>query len=120
MLQIEPDLMKTVCINLLDNAKKGVAYGSGSIDLCGESSGDEYVIKISDNGKGLESCELSRITEAFYVVDKSRARLQGGVGLDLAICAEIIKLHGASMEFESEVGRGTCVTVKLKGFDSHV
>ena len=59
--------------------------------------------------------ELSRITEAFYMVDKSRSRQQGGAGLGLAICLEIVKRHGGTMTFKSIQGKGTMVRIFLDG-----
>jgi len=47
-------------------------------------------------------------------VDKSRSRVQGGVGLGLRLCDEIAALHGGEMAFESQPGKGTSVTIKLK------
>ena len=58
--------------------------------------------------------ELPRITEPFYMVDKSRARRAGGSGLGLSLCAEIARVHGSTLEFESEPGRGTTVRLLLK------
>ena len=58
---------------------------------------------------------LAHLTEAFYRVDKSRARAQGGVGLGLALCQKIAALHDGSIPFASREGGGTCVTVLLKG-----
>lgn len=49
------------------------------------------------------------------MVDKSRSRTQGGAGLGLAVCQRIVTLHGGTLEFESELGRGTRVSVCLKG-----
>ena len=48
-------------------------------------------------------------------MDKSRSRAQGGVGLGLSLCNEIVRLHKGTMSFASRVGNGTCVTVELKG-----
>ena len=70
---------------------------------------------MADNGRGMPEQELSKITDAFYRVDKSRSRAQGGAGLGLALCNEIVSVHGGSMTFESAVGKGTIVTVTLKG-----
>ncbi len=49
------------------------------------------------------------------MVDKSRARAQGGVGLGLALCQRIVALHGGSLALESIWGEGTTVTIQLKG-----
>ena len=68
-----------------------------------------------DPGRGIPPEELSRITDPFYMVDKSRARAAGGAGLGLSLCNEIVQLHGGTMQFESRVGNGTVVTVELKG-----
>ena len=104
--EIEPDLMESVCLNLLDNARKAVEK-EGLIRLEGIRTEGGYCIRVTDNGRGIPREELARITEPFYMVDKSRARTQGGSGLGLAICRRIVALHGGQLEFESELGRGT-------------
>ena len=111
---IEPDLMETVCLNLLDNARKATPEG-GEITLSGRAEEGGYVIQVSDTGRGVPPEELGRITEPFYMVDKSRARAQGGAGLGLALCRRIVELHGGRMEFESTLGQGTTARVYLKG-----
>lgn len=111
-LLIEPDLIKTVCINLLDNARKSI-FRDGRVWLMGKRVGDQYRISVIDNGRGMEQHELHKITNPFYMVDKSRARLQGGAGLGLSICAEIAALHDSALEFKSEPDKGTCVSVRL-------
>ena len=58
---------------------------------------------------------LAHLTEAFYRVDKSRARAQGGAGLGLALCERIAVLHGGAIHFASTPGQGTTVTVSLEG-----
>ena len=68
-----------------------------------------------DNGRGIAESELDKITEAFYRVDKSRSRMQGGVGLGLTLCKEITALHHGSLKFDSSPGAGTRVTVTLYG-----
>ena len=111
---IEPDLIKTVCMNLLDNAAKAIEE-NGEISLKGSTLPEGYQIEVTDNGKGIPQEELSRITEAFYMVDKSRSRAQGGAGLGLSICRKIIELHGGTLSFKSEIGKGTSVYIVLKG-----
>ncbi|MEY8260970.1 HAMP domain-containing sensor histidine kinase [Oscillospiraceae bacterium 50-60] len=113
---MEPDLMETVCLNLLDNARKAMEDG-GDILLEGLCEENCPVIRVTDSGKGIPEEELDRVTEAFYMVDKSRARRQGGAGLGLALCRRIVDLHGGALELESRPGQGTRVTVRLKGAD---
>ncbi len=111
---LEPDLMETVLLNLLDNARKAMEHG-GVIRLEGAGEAGGYVIRVADTGKGIPPEDLGRVTEAFYMVDKSRARAQGGAGLGLALCRRIVDLHGGRMELQSEVGAGTAISVHLKG-----
>lgn len=114
VIPMETELMETVFINLLDNARKAID-GRGKIVLSGKKQGKEYIVTITDSGKGMAKQELSKITDAFYMIDKSRSRKQGGVGLGLAICKEILTLHGFDIKFDSEVGVGTTVTIIMGG-----
>ena len=114
---LEPDLMETACLNLLDNARKATPEG-GTIVLTGRAGeGGGYLIQVSDTGRGIPAEELSRITEPFYMVDKSRARAQGGAGLGLALCRDIVELHGGTLDFESVPGQGTTASIHLRGGD---
>lgn len=109
-LQGEPELLHSVFINLADNAAKSAAT---EIVLKGKALENEYEIVVCDNGQGIPEEELVRITEAFYMVDKSRSRRQGGAGLGLAICQKILDLHEAAMNFESRQGEGTWVKIRF-------
>ena len=96
--------METACLNLLDNARKATPEG-GTIVLTGRAGeGGGYLIQVSDTGRGIPAEELSRITEPFYMVDKSRARAQGGAGLGLALCRDIVELHGGTISARSGEG----------------
>lgn len=106
----EPELLHSVFINLADNAAKSAAT---EIVLRGKALADGYEIEVCDNGQGIPEEELVRITEAFYMVDKSRSRRQGGAGLGLAICQKILDLHEAEMIFESRQGEGTRVKIRF-------
>ena len=109
--------METVCVNLLDNARKAMENG-GEVLLEGFAEAGGWCIQVTDQGKGIPQGELERVTEAFYMVDKSRSRAQGGAGLGLALCRRIAELHGGGLEIESEPGRGTRVRVHWKGGDA--
>lgn len=114
--RMEPDLMGTVCANLLDNARKAMENG-GEVLLEGFPEERGCCVQVTDQGKGIPAGELDRVTEAFYMVDKSRARAQGGAGLGLALCRRIVELHGGRLEIQSEPGQGTRVRVHLQGGD---
>lgn len=111
-LYVEPDLMKTVLLNLLDNGRKAIEK-EGTLQLLGRKEAKGYAFYVCDNGKGMPPEEVSHITEAFYMIDKSRARRQGGAGLGLSICAEIVKRHNGTMNFQSLEGKGTRVRIFL-------
>lgn len=72
---MESDLVKSLIINLIDNAKKAID-DSGNILVVGRLTEEGCLITVADTGRGMKPEELSRITEAFYRVDKSRSRAQ--------------------------------------------
>lgn len=72
-------------------------------------------MSVIDGGKGIPQEALVHLTEAFYRVDKARVRSKGSAGLGLALCEKIVELHHGHMEFSSEEGVGTVVTVYLNG-----
>ena len=104
------DLLSSVFINFLDNAGKASKEGD-RILLSGQCERDGYTVSVEDHGRGIPKEELSKITEAFYMVDKSRSRKEGGAGLGLALCRKILELHRAVWKIESEPERGTKITV---------
>lgn len=111
---LEADLVKSLLYNLVDNAAKSMDSG-GIIAVWATAVPDGCQFQVADNGKGMEPEELTKITEAFYRVDKARSRSQGGAGLGLALCKQIVQLHNGDIRFASEPGRGTRVTVTLHG-----
>ena len=108
----EKDLLLTLITNLIDNARKASEPGK-TIELSGRKQEGRYRITVTDHGIGIPQEELKRITEAFFMVDKSRSRAQHGAGLGLAIGNKIAQLHGSELHFESEVGQGTTVWFDL-------
>ena len=111
---LEPELVKSLLINLIDNARKALGHG-GLIRISSQLTGTGCIIRVRDNGPGIPPEAIAHLTEAFYRVDKSRSRAQGGAGLGLALCSDIARLHNGSIEFESSRETGTCVTVHLNG-----
>jgi signal transduction histidine kinase len=107
-------LIMVLIINLLDNAIKA-SLDFGAIEIIDnfdrESNG--YVLMIKDYGAGIPEEDLDKIREPFYMVDKARDRANSGVGLGLAICDEICRVHNISLEIDSKIGEGTNVVLKF-------
>ncbi len=106
---VDFDLFKTMILNLIDNSLKA---GCKDLWISG-SKEDVYRIEIKDNGRGIPPEELGKITEAFYMVDKSRSRKQHGAGLGMFLVSKIAKIHRAKMEIESDGKTGTAVCLKF-------
>lgn len=113
----EPALLKTLIYNLIDNSCKASEQG-GKVLVRGACQGDRYAVCVGDYGRGIPKEELAKITEPFYMVDKSRARSMGGAGIGLALCNEIARLHGSSLNIKSEVGVGTAISFDVPMADS--
>ncbi len=109
----EKSLLEILLYNLVDNARKASNPGS-KITILGTPVPTGYCFAVKDRGRGIPPEAISRITEPFYMVDKSRARAEGGAGLGLALSKRIAELHGARLHYESIVGKGTVVTFVLR------
>lgn len=105
----EANLLKSVLLNLVDNACKASSEG-GLVEVLGKRVEGGYAFQVKDYGVGIPEEELKKVTEAFYMVDKSRSRSRNGAGLGLALCVEILRLHDSELEIESKVGEGTCIS----------
>ena len=99
-------LLSMLFYNLTENAIKACSAG-GKVKI----SCSECQAVIEDNGKGMTEEQLLHITEPFYRTDKSRSRAEGGAGLGLALCKQIVLTHKAKMNFESKIGQGTKIIV---------
>lgn len=108
------ELLLTVYVNLIDNARKASGDG-GRIRLEGRVPEDEAVYELSvvDYGIGMTPEETTRICDEFYMVDKSRSRREGGAGIGMSLVAIILDHHGAKLQIESAPGEGTCMKVRF-------
>jgi len=100
------DRLRRVLVNLVDNAIKYNEEG-GTVCLQADPTGDEVEIRVVDDGIGIPPEDLSRLTERFYRVDKSRSRNQGGTGLGLAIVKHILGAHDRTLHVDSTPGEGS-------------
>lgn len=105
-----------ICLfrNLLENAVRACLEGGHiSMEISGQT------VCVCDDGVGMKAEEICKITEPFYRIDKARSSKGGGTGLGLALCSEIVRLHGAELIFESQTAEegedgkntGTKVTI---------
>ena len=109
-IAMDRELFKSLLYNLLDNARKASPTG-GRLSFTAQAEGEKAVLKIRDWGQGIPPEELEKICQPFYMVDKSRSRKAGGAGLGLALCQAIVVAHQGTMEFWSQEGEGTQVTL---------
>jgi signal transduction histidine kinase len=107
------DLMKSLLINLIDNASK--ASEPGSVIRLRVSGGPDsgIIIEVADRGVGVSPEDIGRLTDPFYVADRSRSRKTGGSGLGLALVKRIADAHGAELVIDSVPAEGTTVRVAL-------
>lgn len=104
------ELLKCMLFNLVDNGSKA-CNSDGSVKLNAYYKDEKKVITVLDNGRGMTEEDMGHITEAFYRVDKSRSRAEGGVGLGLSLCEQIAVRHGATISFSSQPNQGTKVKI---------
>lgn len=107
-LNLDYDLIKSLIINLLDNASKASKPGQ-HIEL----KAYENTIEVRDFGIGIPKEEIRHIMDPFYRVDYSRSKEKGGSGLGLALVEKIADVHKAQIFIVSEVGQGTSFSIEL-------
>ena len=110
LVRVDRDLFISLLYNLIDNAVKASDDGQKSEIKCALNS-NKLIISVIDNGVGMSEDDIRKITEPFYMVDKSRSRKAGGAGLGLSLCAEIVRQHNAKLQIDSALGTGTTVSV---------
>jgi two-component system phosphate regulon sensor histidine kinase PhoR len=110
--RINASLLEQAVVNLLDNAVKYSEPGK-RIWVQTDATPQETLIRVRDEGCGIEKQHLERLFERFYRVDKARSRKLGGTGLGLAIVKHIMEAHGGRVSVESQAGRGSTFTLHL-------
>ena len=99
--------------NLVDNALK---YGQPdtavevALDV---TDGEQARLAVTDQGEGIAPDHIPHLTRRFYRTDPGRSRASGGTGLGLAIVKHIVERHRGRLDITSELGKGTCVTVRI-------
>lgn len=112
---IDREKMKRVVANILDNAVKYMDRPDGRIAVRLSVDAERRVlVRIEDNGRGIETQALPFVFEQFYRAESSRSRDTGGSGLGLAIAKQIVEGHGGQIGADSAAGQGTCIWIRLE------
>ena len=110
VVEADRQMMDELLYNLCDNAIRYNVRG-GSVKLEVRPIRDKVIVCVQDTGIGISPENQEHVFERFYRVDKSRSKATGGTGLGLAIVKHIAVKHNAQIELESELGRGTKISV---------
>ena len=105
--------LRQVVGNLVTNALVHTPVEAGiRVTLAEEASG-VLVLRVADDGPGMDAADAARAFERFYRADASRTRAAGGTGLGLSIVHSLVTAHGGTTQLDTAPGRGTTVTVRL-------
>ena len=115
---VDREMWEKIVLNLLSNAFKYTLAGRVTVSL--RRVGKTAVLDVTDTGVGVPQAELPRLFERFYRAASTHGRTHEGSGIGLALVNELVKLHGGSIEAESEVGRGTTFRVVLPCGSGHL
>jgi two-component system sensor histidine kinase VicK len=108
----DKDRIEQVLVNVISNAIK-YTPDNGHIQISACVKEGDVCIEVRDDGIGIPRESIPRLFERFYRVDKARSRAAGGSGLGLSIAKEIVDAHRGSIIVESELGKGTKITITL-------
>ena len=121
MLTADERRLKQILVNLLSNAVKFTPEG-GSVTLattCDVES-ESLMFSVRDTGIGIAAEDLSRLFSPFTQLDSKLSRQYAGTGLGLTLVLRLVEMHGGSVTVESEIGKGSCFTIRIpcKGLDT--
>ena len=112
VISADKQMMEELLYNLCDNAIRYNVPG-GSVRVVIRPLKEKVLVCVQDTGIGISEEHQKHVFERFYRVDKSRSKATGGTGLGLAIVKHIAAKHNASITVDSELGRGTAITVSF-------
>lgn len=107
----DPDRIREVASNLIDNAIKYTLSGKITLGVTGDNEVVQFFVK--DTGVGMNSEDVPHLFQKFYRIDNSETRTTGGTGLGLFICRKIVNLYNGRIWAESEKGKGTTFYVNI-------
>jgi len=114
--KINQMMIEQAVINLIDNAVK-YSPENTKVEVSARLESAEVVIRVSDQGRGIEPEHLPRLFERFYRTDRARSRQMGGTGLGLSIVKHIAEAHGGLVSVESRLGKGSTFNLSIPSQD---
>src|SRR5262249_37841365 len=115
---VDRDKWEKIVLNLLSDALKCTFSGEVSVDL--RLEGEFVLLDVTDTGCGIAAEDLTRVFERFFRGRASQTRTHEGSGIGLSLVQELVKLHGGTIGADSELGRGTSMTVRLPRGAAHL
>lgn len=108
----DPDRLHQVFINLISN---GLRHGGddAKVTITLSEEGRDILVRVIDDGRGMDEDTAAHIFERFYREDSSRSRSKGGSGLGLAIVKSLVEQHGGDIWVDSQPGEGSTFTIRL-------
>ena len=121
MLTADERRLKQILVNLLSNAVKFTPDGgSVSLETKCDLESESLMFSVRDTGIGIAPDDLKRLFSPFTQLDSKLSRQYSGTGLGLTLVMKLVELHGGSVAVESEIGKGSCFTIRIpcKGLDT--
>jgi len=115
---VDLDMWEKIVLNLLSNAFKFTLQGA--IELTLRPADGKAELQVRDTGTGIQPAELPRIFERFHRIEGAAGRTHEGTGIGLALVDELVRLHGGTVQAESEPGAGTTFTVQIPYGTGHL
>ncbi|HWF97860.1 MAG TPA: ATP-binding protein [Steroidobacteraceae bacterium] len=115
---VDRDMWAAIVLNIVSNALKFTLEGQVTVRL--RRPGDRFELEVTDTGCGIPREDLPRIFQRFARVHAARARTVEGSGIGLSLVQELTKLHGGTIEAQSELGVGTTMIVRIPSGFAHL
>jgi signal transduction histidine kinase len=113
-VKADSDLLKQALLNIVLNGVQSMEHG-GTLTVTAEHNGARVILEVRDQGSGIPADIHDKVYNLFFTTKKE------GSGIGLALSYRVMQMHGGSLEFESEVGRGTVfhLTLPLTSLQTH-
>ncbi|MFN8374521.1 MAG: HAMP domain-containing sensor histidine kinase [Anaerolineae bacterium] len=117
LLNIDSEMLVKVLVKLIENSLRYSPEETGEVKVSGAADGNNLVITIEDNGIGMTPEELAQLGTLYFRGENDVVRAYKGSGMGIPIVFGLVRLLGGTLDVQSEAGKGTKITIKLKGMN---